>query len=65
MRTLTTVKELMSFIQDSDSKYVTLITACSDNEVYSNFYSDFSEDMKVLDVTAIEFQSGCINLYVL
>ena len=65
MATLTTVKELMSHIKNSDSKWVTLITACSNQEVYSNFYFNFPYEMKELDVTLIEFQQGCIILYVL
>jgi hypothetical protein len=65
MATLTTVKELMSHIKDKDSKWVTLITTCSNQEVYSNFYFNFPYEMKELDVTLIEFQQGCIILYVL
>lgn len=65
MSALATVKDVMSFIKDSDSKWVTLVTACSDIEVYSNFYFNFPYEMKELDVTLIEFQSGCIILYVL
>lgn len=65
MATLTTVKELMSHIKDRDSKWVTLITTCSNQEVYSNFYFNFPYEMKELDVTLIEFQQGCIILYVL
>lgn len=65
MRTLTTVKEMMSFIKDSESKYTVLITACSEQEIYKNFYSNFPDEMKELDVTLIEFQSGCIILHVL
>ena len=65
MSTLATVKDVMSFIKDGDSKWVTLITACSDIEAYSNFYFNFPYEMKELYVTLIEFQSGCIILYVL
>lgn len=55
----------MSFIKDSNSKWTILTTACSGIEVYSNFYFNFPDEMKELDVTMIEFQSGCIILYVL
>lgn len=65
MATLVTVRELMSHIKDSDCKWVTLITACSNQEVYSNFYFNFPYEMKELDVTLIELQQGCIILYVL
>lgn len=65
MKTLTSVKEIMSFIKDGDSKWVTLITACSNQEVYSNFYFNFPYEMKELDVTLIELQQGHIILYVL
>lgn len=65
MATLVTVRELMSHIKDGDSKYVTLITSCSNQEIYSNFYFNFSYEMKNLDVTYIELQQGHIILYVL
>ena len=65
MRVLATVKEMMSFIKDNESKYTILVTACSEQEVYKNFYSNFPDEMKELDVTLIEFQSGCIILHVL
>jgi hypothetical protein len=65
MATLVTVRELMSHIKDGDSKYVTLITSCSNQEVYSNFYFNFPYDMKELDVALIEIQQGHIILYVL
>lgn len=65
MATLITVNELMSLIKDGESKYVILITACSEHEIYSNFYSNFPYEMKELDVTSIEFQSGCVKLHVL
>ena len=65
MRTLVTVGELMSHIKDGDSKWVTLITACSNQEVYSNFYFNFPYEMKELDVTIIELQQGHIILYIL
>ena len=65
MSIIATVKDVMSHIKDGDYKYVTLITACSEQEIYSNFYSNFPQEMKEPDVTLIEFQSGCIILYVL
>lgn len=65
MSALVTVRDLMSHIQDGDSKYVTLITACSNQEVYSDFYFNFPYEMKNLDVTYIELQQGHIVLYVL
>ncbi len=65
MKTLVTVKELMSHIKDGDSKWITLITSCSGQEVYSNFYFNFPYEMKELDVTLIELQQGHIILYVL
>lgn len=65
MATLVTVRELMSHIKDGDSKWITLITACSNQEVYSNFYFNFPYEMKELDVTLIELQQGHIILYIL
>jgi len=65
MATLTTVKELMSHIKDGDSKYTILTSACSNQELYGNFYFNFPYEMKELDVTMIELESGCIRLYVL
>lgn len=65
MAVLMTVRELMSHIKDGDSKYVTLVTACSNEEVYSNFYFNFPYETKELDVTLIELQQGHIILYVL
>lgn len=65
MNVLMTVRELMSHIKDGDSKWITLITACSNQEVYSNFYFNFPYEMKELDVTLIELQQGHIILYVL
>ena len=65
MRTLSTVGDIMSHIKDGDSKWITLITACSNQEVYSNFYFNFPYEMKGLDVTLIELQQGHIILYVL
>lgn len=65
MKTLATVKDVMSHIKDGDSKYVILISACSEQELYNNFYFNFPYEMKELDVTLIELQPGCIKLYVL
>lgn len=65
MKVLMTVKELMSHVKDGDSKWITLVTACSNQEVYSNFYFNFPYEMKELDITLIEIQQGHIILYVL
>lgn len=65
MSTIATVKDVMSHIKDSEHKYVVLITACSGQEVYENFYSNFPVEMTEPDVTLIEFQSGCIILYII
>lgn len=65
MRTLVAVKELMSFIEDGDSKWVTLITTCSDEEVYSNWYFNFPYEMKEPDVTSIKLEKDQIILYIL
>ena len=65
MKTLTTVKDFMSFVEDGDSKWVTLITTCSDQEVYSNWYFNFPYEMKEPDVTLIKFEQDQIILYIL
>ena len=65
MSTIGSVNDIMSHIKDGKSKYTTLITACSEQEVYSNFYFNFPYEMKQLDVTLIELQPGHIILYVL
>lgn len=65
MRTLVAVKELMSFIEDGDSKWVTLITACSDEVIYSNWYFNFPYEMKEPDVTSIRLEKDHIILYIL
>lgn len=65
MKIMSTVREMMSFVKDGDSKWVTLITACSNEEVYSDFYFNFPYEMKELDITLIELQQGYIVLYVL
>ena len=64
MHTLT-VKELMSLIEDGDSSWVTLITACSDYEVYSNWYFNLPYEMEDLDVVLIKIESDQLILYVL
>ena len=65
MNILATVEEFMSFVKDNDYKNVTLVTACSNEEFYSNLYSNFPEEMKSMNITSIEFQPGNIKLYVL
>ncbi len=65
MATLMTVRELMSFIEDGDSKWVTLITSCSNQEVYSNWYFNFPYEMKQADVTLIKLEQDQIILYIL
>lgn len=65
MNILATVAEFMSFVKDNDYKNVTLVTACSNEEFYSNFYSNFPEKMRSMNITSIEFQPGNIKLYVL
>ena len=64
MATLT-VKKLMSLIEDGDSSWVTLITACSDYEVYSNWYFNLPYEMEDLDVVLIKIESDQLILYVL
>lgn len=66
MKTLTSVKEVMSFIEDSDSKWITLITSLSDEAIYSNWYFNFPYEMKEPDVTSIRIESqNHIILYIL
>ena len=65
MAILVTVKELLSFIEDGDSKWVTLITSCSNQEIYSNWYFNFPYEMKNLDITSIKLERDQIILYVL
>ena len=65
MAILVTVKELVSFIEDGDSKWVTLITSCSNQEIYSNWYFNFPYEMKNLDITSIKLERDQIILYVL
>lgn len=66
MAILMTVKELMSRIEDNDSKWVTLVTACSGHEVYNNWYFNCPYEMKECDVTSIKIEEkDHIVLYVL
>ena len=66
MKTLSTVKDIMSHIEDGESKWVTLITTCSDQEVYSNWYFHFPYEMKEPDVTLIKIEDEKhITLYIL
>lgn len=61
-----TVKELMSHIVDGDSKWVTMVTACSGYEVYSNWYFNCPYEMKERDVTSIRIEEkDHIILYIL
>ena len=65
MATLMTVKDFMSFIEDADSKWVTLITACSDQEVYSNWYFNFPYEMEQAEINLIKLEQENIILYIL
>ena len=65
MKILASVEKFMSFVNNNDTKYVVLTSACSNENIYENFYSNFPKNMKVLDITAVEFNTGFINLYVL
>ena len=66
MAILMTVKELMSFIEDADSKWVTMITSCSNYEVYSNWYMNCPYEMHEHDVTSIRIEDEShITLYIL
>ena len=66
MRALTSVKEVMSFIEDGKSKWVTLITACSEQEVYSNWCFNLPYEMNEADVTLIKINDEQhITLYIL
>ena len=64
MNILATVEKVMSHIKDGENKHTTLLTARSNKEIYSNFYSNFPNEIKELNVTLIKFESGCIILYV-
>ena len=66
MAILMTVKELMSHIEDGDSKWVTMITACSEYEAYSNWYFNCPCEMRERDVTSIRIEEkDHIILYIL
>ena len=66
MAILMTVKELMSHIEDGDSKWVTMITACSGYEAFSNWYFNCPYEMKERDVTFIKIEEkDHIILYIL
>lgn len=66
MATLSSVREVISFIKDGDSMWVTLITACSDQEVYSNWYFHMPYEFKESDVVSIQIESqDHIILYIL
>lgn len=66
MAILMTVRELMSFIEDADSKWVTLITLCSNYEAYSNWYMNFPYEMQEHDVSSIKIEDeNHITLYIL
>lgn len=66
MAIFSTVKELMSHIEDADAKWVTLITSCSDYEVYSNWYFNCPYEMREHDVTYIKVEDkDHLILYIL
>lgn len=66
MAVFATVKELISHIEDGDSIWVTLITACSNEEIYSNWYFHMPYEFKESDVTSIKVESADhIILYIL
>lgn len=66
MAILMTVKELMSHIEDGDSKWVTMITACSGYEAFSNWYFNCPYEMKERDVTFIKIEEkDHVILYIL
>jgi hypothetical protein len=66
MNILNSVKEVMSFIEDGDSMWVTLITACSNEEIYSNWYFHMPYEFKEPDVTSIRIEStDHVILYIL
>lgn len=66
MAILMTVKELISHIEDGDSKWVTMITACSGYEAYSNWYFNCPYEMRERDVTSIRIEEkDHIILYIL
>jgi hypothetical protein len=65
MATLMTVKELISFIKDGNSKWLTLVTACSNEEVYSNWCFNLPYEFEQSDVTLIDFENDHIKLQIL
>lgn len=66
MNILNSVKEVISFIEDGNSMWVTLITACSNKEIYSNWYFHMPHEFKESDVTSIRIEStDHIILYIL
>lgn len=66
MKTLSSVREVMSFIEDGESMWVTLITACSNEEIYSNWYFHMQYEFKEADVTSIRIEStDHVILYIL
>ena len=66
MAILMTVKELMSHIEDGDSKWITMITSCSEYEAFSNWYFNCPYEMRERDVTSIRIEEkDHIILYIL
>lgn len=56
----------MSFIENGHSMWITLLTACSNEEVYSNWYFNMPYEMKETDVASIRIESqDHIILYIL
>lgn len=65
MKILTTVRDFMSFVGDRDTKWITLMTSCSNQELYSNWYMNCPNEFEERDVTFIELEKDNIVLYVL
>lgn len=66
MKTLNSVRDIMSFIENGHSMWITLLTACSNEEVYSNWYFNMPYEMKETDVASIRIESqDHIILYIL
>lgn len=66
MAIFATVKEVMSYIKDGESMWVTMITSCSGYEAYSNWYFNCPYEIKERDVTYIEIKDkDHIILYIL
>ena len=65
MDTLATVKEIMALIENNDSRWLTLVTSCSNQEIYNNWYSNIPSEFTELDVTLINFENERVILYVL